>query len=168
MDTRFLARFGRTPADALARLEAELDAFEAQARRLEAQGRWTQAPASGGWSPAQIAEHVLKVNVGCSKAVHLLRSGRDLPPLPRVPGSYQDGRRQSPPAMLPGDGQPWASLEAAWQQARTRLHAAVQAEGPWPDDRCIFHPFLEDLNALQWLQMAAYHTAHHRGQLPAD
>lgn len=161
-DPAFLAAFGATPEDARARLEQELAAFEAAVR---AQPDWLAPLPGRPWSPAQLAEHVLLVNEGASKAMHLLGSDRPLPELPRPELVVIGGKNQAPPSTQPGPGLPWAELEPRWQSAHARMlqtAGGVDAVNP----RTIWHPGFGDLSALNWLRVSAFHTRHHRKQLP--
>ena len=156
-----LERVGRDPASVRAALEREFTAFEALPAALAEV--WLEPTAAGKWSPAQVTEHVIKVNVGMSKTLYLLRKGAPLPEQPRVPGVLRDGRAQAPEFSRPGAGSPWAVLEPSWLETKTRLLAeAAQADSL---ERTWFHPYFGDLGALGWQQAAAFHMAHHRKQL---
>jgi hypothetical protein len=162
LDRRLLARFGRQPEAAEAALARELEAFRALPTRLAAV--WTLPRVPGAWSPAEVSEHVLKVNVAMSKTLHLLRRDAPLPEGPRTAGVLKEGRAQAPAFSHPGPPQPWSALEPAWLEMERRLLAEVRATRDW-HGRSWFHPYFGELDALGWVQAGALHMAHHRRQL---
>lgn len=176
-DTAFLARHGDTPAAVRDHLRARLSDFEESLARcqdrwftpvgehLAAQGRTSRYRAL--WSPAQQAEHVLKANTGFSKIIYLLNGSRELPSLPRERGPLQDGRRVAPPNFQPGDGVAWSALEGPWREAHARLLSEIEKIDA-ASTRLFWHPYLGDLNALGWAQVAVWHTHDHRRQLGLD
>lgn len=161
-DKTLLARFGRTPETARAALARELGVFAAQPERLGTV--WLEPYAPGKWSPAEITEHVMKVNVSIGKVLRLLRSDRPLPEQTQTPGQLANGKAQSPEFALPGAPQPWEGLQPAWLEAGARLLAESQETEVW-HGRTFFHPYFGNLGALGWVQAASLHTAHHRRQL---
>ena len=61
---------------------------------------------------------------------------------------------------------PDQSLEALLERhAATRTLLEVHAEADAA--RTLYHPFMDDLDALDWLRMAAYQTRHHRLSIQA-
>lgn len=162
LEKRLLARFGRQPDTAEASLRRELEAFRALPTRLAEV--WTRPRAPGAWSPAEVSDHVLKVNVALSKTLHLLRRDEPPPKGPRTPGVLRDGRAQAPAFSHPGAPRPWAALEPGGLEMERRLLAEVAQTSAW-SVRTRFHPYFGDLNALEWVQAGALHMAHHRRQL---
>lgn len=159
-----LARFGREPETARAALVRELAAFEGLPEALA--GVWLEPRAPGAWSPAEITEHVLKVNVGMGKTLYLLRRDAPLPLQARVPGTFLAGKAQAPDFSHPGAPQAWAVLGPQWERMRSRLLNEVDQTHSW-SGRTWFHPYFGDLDALGWVQAAALHMAHHRRRLRA-
>ncbi len=164
---QLLARFGKDAESAKTALVRQLDLFGALPEDLA--GVWLSPLEDGKWSPAETTEHVLKVNVGMSKTLRLLRQEAPLPELPR-PGVLVGGKARSPAFALPGEPQPWAVLAPQWREMRRRFLAELEAtegsanglHGPvW------FHPYFGELDALGWVQAASLHMAHHRKQLSA-
>lgn len=157
-----LARFGREPEAVKASLERELTRFEVLPEGLSE--TWTRPLSEGRWSPAEVTEHVLNINIGMSKTLHQLR--RSTPPqqVERTPGRLVEGRAQSPAFGLPGEPQPWSALAPRWAQMRARFSEEVAATTVWRGPTW-FHPYFGDLDALEWVQAAALHMAHHRKQL---
>ncbi|WP_027483188.1 DinB family protein [Deinococcus pimensis] len=154
--------YGRTPQEVAARLEQELDAFERAA--ASAQDRWDTLMPHRAWTYAQEAEHIVVVNEGSARIARLLLSDRPLRPVEVPRGQLANGRRLAPEAMLPGPGQPWTALRERHAASREALLTAAR-QGHETPDRTFPHPFMDDLDALGWLRMAAYHTRHHRRQL---
>ncbi len=159
-----LARFGRDPETVKSSLSRELEVFRALPGELEEV--WSTPRASGAWSPAEVTEHVLKVNIGMSKTLRLLRRDAPLPEQTRTPGTLLEGKAQAPEFSHPGEPQPWAVLEPQWQEMQNRLLSEVEQTHDW-EGRTRFHPYFGDLGALGWVQAAALHMAHHRHQLQA-
>ncbi|EYB68571.1 hypothetical protein DEIPH_ctg020orf0004 [Deinococcus phoenicis] len=157
-----LRAFYPTSEVALAQLHREIDAFE-QALHGAAPHWGTRMPGRD-WTPAQEAEHTILVNEGTAKLARLLLSERPLRETAPQEGRTENGRRLAPPGTEPGPEQPLETLLA--RNAATRaLLAGVQAD-PNPD-RTFPHPFMGNIDALDWLRMAAWHTRHHRKTLQA-
>ena len=164
LDKTLLARFGREPETATAALVRELGAFEGLPEQLSRV--WLTPCAPGKWSPAETTEHVIKVGVGMSKTLHLLRLGAPLPLEARAPGTLLGSRAQAPAFSQPGPPQPWRVLKPLWFDMQSRLLNEVDEPHSW-SGRTRFHPYFGDLDALGWVQAAALHVAHHRRQLGA-
>jgi hypothetical protein len=151
-----------TPEAVTSGMQRELDAFEQTMRGAAA--HWGTRMPGRDWTPAQEAEHTILVNEGTGKVVRLLLSGRPLRDTPQFPGQIRDGRWLAPPGTEPGPEQPLEALLAR-HAATCPLLAGVQA-GPDPE-RTFPHPFLGNIDALDWLRMAAGQTGHHRRTLQA-
>jgi hypothetical protein len=164
-DAALLRRLGSTPQEAKALLQNELGAFEALLVRLEP--RWTTAPREGAWCPAQVVEHVMKVNDATSKILHLLNRDAPLPHVARTPGELRGGRPQAPAPLRPGEPQAFGAVREGWQASRRRFLAEVAKTTDW-SGRTFYHPFFGDLTALQWVQAMSFHNAHHRKGLERD
>ncbi len=162
LNKNLLSHFGSDPGEAKTVLIHEMDAFEELQTSL--QERWTEPLRPGGWSPAQILEHVLKTNVSMSKVLYLLRRGAPLPEMPKKPATVEDGKVQSPEFALPGEPQPLADLLPEWQKTNERFLQEVDKTTAW-HDRTVFHPVFGELDAQEWVQAASLHMAHHRKQL---
>lgn len=159
-DPAVLRHFGQTPTQVQATLSAQLDAFEAELRTREHD--WTTVQPGREWSPAQEAEHVVKINSGITRLLGLLLSDRDLRPTPQTPGVLKDGKRQAPPESLPSAaGLPWQSWEEVWSGHRAALETVAAGIRETPG-RTAWHPFFGELDALDWLRMVAAHLHSHR------
>ena len=160
-----LSHFGSSPEEAKAVLVHEFDAFEEVQTSL--QERWTVPLRPGAWSPAQVFEHVLKTDVSMSKVLYLLRRDAPLPEMPKKPANVENGKIQSPAFALPGEPQPLEALLPEWKEVRERHLQEVNKMSNW-HERTVFHPVFGELDALQWVQAASLHMAHHRKQLEGD
>lgn len=164
-DPTFLRRYGDTPEAAQVRLVKELESFEACLPEFQA--HW-ETPLhtlhKGVWSPAQVTEHVVLANTSFSKVLYLLRREAALPEIPKVAGVIAEGKARAPQQLLPGEPQPWELLRPRWLETNERLLREVAATSQW-HERHFFHPFFGELDALSWLQVAAFHTRHHHKQL---
>lgn len=138
---------------------------------------WTRRPASGAWSAADHAEHVIASN---AQFVRVLSRGlRPLPPgttriddaaipvlLEREVAPEQrtllaatdpTGTLTDSEAALAAMG---ASVETLLRAADGRSSAELRGVGA-P------HPIFGPLDGVQWLLFAAAHTEQHRGQIAA-
>ena len=149
------------PEALLGSMSQELGAFEGVMRA--AVPHWNTRLPGRGWTPAQEADHTILVNEAGGKIVRLLLSDKPLREVVRQPGQTQGLGRIAPPFLEPGPDQP---LEALLERhAATRILLEVHAE---PDaTRTFYHPFMDDIDALDWLRMAAYQTRHHRLSMQA-
>lgn len=159
-DPAVLRQFGTGPAEVQAALHAQLDAFEAELRTHESD--WSATQPGREWSPAQEAEHVVKINTGITRLLALLLSDRELHPMPQTPGVLKGGKRQAPAHSLPSEtGLPWAGWETVWSEHRTALEAVAANVRETPG-RTAWHPYFGELDALNWLRMVAAHLHNHR------
>lgn len=151
-----------TPEAAGRGLRRELEAFEATMRRAAA--HWNEVQPGRTWTPAQEAEHTIRVNEGVGRLVRLLLSDKPLRETPHQPGRLENGRRVAPPGTEPGLGEALDTLlarHAATLAPLAEVRAEPNPERTWP------HPFLGPIDALDWLRMAAWQTGHHRRTLEA-
>lgn len=159
-DPAVLKFVGQTPEEVRTRLSVELDRFEAQLRGR--QGDWTVTQPNRDWSPAQEAEHVLKIDTSIVPLMRLLLSDKELRPSPQVPGVTINGKRQSPDSLLPSaEGMPFEALDTTWAEHRQKLEemAAQVRETP---GRTFWHQFFGEIDALDWLRMITVHLRAHR------
>lgn len=145
-----------TPEFVAERLREELGELDATIRAARA--HWHTPLPGRAWTPAQEAEHAVLVNEGSGKLARLLLSDKPIRQPPEVYGVLRDGRRVAPPGTEPaGDRTPDDLLA---RSAATRELLTVVA--PANPQRTYFHPYMGQIDALDWLRMAAYHTRHHR------
>lgn len=159
-----LKALGATPQELAVTLQRELDTLEDVLARV--QPHWNTTIPGRTWTAAQEAEHIILMNEGGARAARLLLSDRPLPDVPRVPVELDaQGRRQAPPSMQPGAGQPWEALQPRHKAAREALLDTVRQADGRVSQRTLFHPALGDLDALGWLRVTTWHLRDHRQQL---
>ncbi len=128
----------------------------------------------GEWTIAQVIEHLYRVELGSVKVVrHLLKS------LPKQPPPYPDDETaivtmkfsqpegaQAPEVVNPGEDVSAAEALSRLEEIRksTRETIALLSEF---DPRILKfpHPFLGDLNSLEWFAFLPEHEKAHHKQL---
>jgi hypothetical protein len=159
-DPAVLRFVGQTPEEVRARLSVELDRFEAQLRGRQAD--WNTTQPGREWSPAQEAEHVMKIDNSIVPLMRLLLSDKELRPMPQVPGELKNGRRQAPAFSLPSHGGlSFEALDTEWAEHRQKLEATAAQVIPTPG-RTFWHQFFGEIDALDWLRMITVHLRSHR------
>lgn len=159
-DPAGLRALGATPDEARARLTKEFDRLEAHLRARQAD--WTRTQPGRDWSPAQEAEHVVLIDMGIARLLGLLLSERELTPSAQVPGTFRDGKRQTPPFAAPSaDGLAWDTWETRWAEHRAAFEQVAAGVRETPG-RTMWHPFFGELDALDWLRMVSGHARNHR------
>lgn len=155
-----LRAYGETPEEVRLTLRRELDALE---RHLHTrQGDWTRTQPGREWSPAQEIEHVLSIGTAGSRAAKLLLSDRELKAFPQVAGTLKHGKRQAPEFSLPSEqGLAWELWEQAWAAHRQQLEGLAANVRATPG-RTFWHPYLGELDALDWLRSLVGHLRGHR------
>jgi len=149
--------------------------FVATARSVDA-GMWNAPRAGGGWSPAQITEHVAIVYEYSRDIVIGTPPGGSLPrflrPLLRrlvVDSTLKAGRftrkgrapamfRPSPAALSTGEA--IARLEAAL----AGFEGAIRSGHP-EGRHYVTHPYFGRIPTRDYVRFQAIHTRHHRAQL---
>jgi DinB superfamily len=162
---------------ALARHRDAVAAFLASAAATEPDA-WTRPASEGKWSPAQIAEHLrlaveavkreldrgpgMKLRLSAWKRFLLRRTV--LPKLLKT-GHFPRGVRapREIQPTLPPDSREEAlrRLEAAASELETRCRAHPHAA-----TLRLLHPYFGALPASDLIRILAWHTLHHRSQLP--
>ena len=158
-------------------LEACLDSLNRAAALLETNlsrvpDEAFHAPVQPGkWSPAEIADHVVKANHLFTHALEIglqrtRNPGLDVLHMPKGQVT-EDGRAISPPEEEPTLGRARAELKADLEASFVQLeHAATtldQAGGLFTE--CVDQSFFGPMTGLECLQLMAWHTAHHAKQL---
>jgi hypothetical protein len=126
----------------------------------------------GKWSPAEIADHVVKANDLFVKALEIglqrtRNPGLGVLHMPRGQVTA-DGRAVAPTEEEPTPGRARMELNADLKASVARLEAAARdldrADGLGVD--CVNQSFFGLMTGLECLQLMAWHTAHHAKQLP--
>ncbi|HEX9755492.1 MAG TPA: DinB family protein [Gemmatimonadales bacterium] len=139
--------------------------------------RWGLAPSWGGWSLAEVAEHVTLVETGVAKLIQrkLFAEPAPVELLVETRGKderiddYQADRtnRRTAPEFVTPRGM-WPSrveLIAAFRDGRAAVVAGVEAA---PGDLRVYaaiHPILGPLDAYQWALFLARHLERHLIQM---
>jgi hypothetical protein len=149
--------------------------FLATARGVDSAG-WSREPVPGKWSPAQVTEHVA---LAYERTRELLRgpAGPGVPRLLRpivrflyVRPILRTGRfpakgkapKQFRPSSSPGTAEALCGrLETAAHGLETDLERLESA-----GQRALDHPVFGRIKLADALRFQAFHTAHHRQQLP--
>lgn len=126
-------------------------------------------PAPEKWAPAEIVEHIARVEESAARVLRRLRreaAGETLPPPQVAPGTFKDGKPQAPPIVQPKGGLSFDELLQLLHQSRQHLLEEVRAfdfsyGGRFP------HPFYGPITGKEWLASLVPHEPHHLQQLLA-
>jgi uncharacterized damage-inducible protein DinB len=121
-----------------------------------------QRAASGKWSTAEVADHLVLVNEVLARSVS--RACFDLPPVVLPQGYLSDeGKALSPAQSEPRAGRTRSELLV--DVRRTAADLIEQAERAGELERLdvvgLVHSFFGEMTALECLQLAAWHTERH-------
>lgn len=155
-------------------LIADLDAStESLIQQLETigQDRFNKQPSHTGWSAAQVAEHLLILEVFANKVVSGETIPSTCPPDSKVPlikGAMEDmeTKRTAPEQVIPSaDEKELSHLITAIRAQRDLLKQRITTTDI--TEACISskHPALGTLTRLEWIYFTIYHTERHRKQL---
>ncbi len=164
----YLARQGGSVDEVIDKLEKGTARFSDVLARLD-ESVFQQPVSEGKWSPAEIADHVVRVNRNLAKAIARTAEGREPLVLPRGTLS-SEGRPLSPESGLPEPGRPLEALLSDLQETREAVtNAAKEAErSSKADEQCMVQPFLGPMSVLECFQMVSWHVRHHHRQLPGE
>jgi hypothetical protein len=163
--------------EALARHRGAVAAFVASAAATDSDA-WTRPTAPGKWSPAQVTEHLLLAVLAVQAELQQRSPMRFVLPawkrfllrravLPRLlaTGRFPAGAR-APREIRPS--LPTISQEEALRRlesAAAEFDAACR-QAPRLEKRRLGHPYFGALPATDLIRILAWHTLHHRVQLP--
>lgn len=155
-------------------LDAALDEYR---RRLDTipDERFTETPPGGGWSYAEVYNHILQADLGSSIAMQKCMQG-NRPQDGRKPNLFGRlvllsgymPRQQSPgdvAAAMPARKISREEARNLLVKCRRRISDLVPLLEDASTECTIAHPRLGYLNAGQWLRFIAIHTRHHLKQL---
>jgi len=128
-------------------------------------------PANGGWSPAEVAEHILLLECTISdkisgEAVEMNRKGYEK--IEQFKSVLQsDFKINAPEAFYPKGNYTQAHLIAALQQNRNKLLQQIHTIqlDKYPEN--FRHPMLGGLSNYEWLYLVVYHAERHIKQMKA-
>ena len=160
--------------ETLALLDADRRGLLAAAQRLSEADR-ERRPAEGGWSVAEILEHLASVEQSVAKLI-AIRGREPVPPgqappvamaSERLAGLRVRTRRiEVPDAMRPsGTMTAAAAIEALAVSRAALLDAASAADPVALAQRTYHHRELGRLTLRDWLAFVAHHEARHAAQI---
>jgi uncharacterized damage-inducible protein DinB len=162
----FLARQGESVAEVSARLDEATRRLRDRIERLSDE-RLHAPLAPGKWSPAEIVDHLVKINALLIAAL----SCADGEPLGMSRGRLrEDGKPFSPEEGLPTARRAREALIKDLEAGINGILASIRdaRESERLDKTCLLHGFLGPLNPLECLQLASWHLRHHLKQLPEE
>lgn len=127
-----------------------------------------ESPVSEGrWSPLEIAEHLRLSNQLFTGAVETVACGGDalvLPPGVLTAEGTMIAHESSVPLSVPGLMEVSNRLLASADELVLQVRAAERAG--LGNSVCFVNPYFGPLTAIECLQLAIVHYAHHHRQLP--
>ena len=162
----FLARQGTNLPELSERLNKVKADFEKTLNELGDDVFYKEV-SPGKWSPAEIADHVVKANELFIRALETLASDASMVKMPR--GKVSDeGLPLSPQEEEPASDRDRADLARDLDATIIELVAlgeASEAAGKLAQT-CLDQSFFGPMTGLEVLQLAAWHIRHHEKQLP--
>lgn len=152
-----------------------IDVFVDVARNIDPD-RWGTPVEGGGWSPAQLTDHVTRA-YDFGSAVIAGTVTRPLPaPLRWMLGKFWfrpvirngkfSGKVKAPKPFVPAqDPGPPDELLPRLRAASERFAAAVE-RNLRSGSESVLHPMFGTIPLLDFLELQVIHVAHHRAQLP--
>jgi hypothetical protein len=143
------------------------------------ESRRNVSPGSGGWSPAQVLDHLAVVEAGSvrlmAKRIARAREG-GLGPDPKTSSvlgaldgqgvASREQRWQAPEIVLPRDGATAASALASLRESRAALLELLRdADGLDLSAVRAMHTRLGDIDMYQWALFIGQHEARHTSQI---
>ena len=131
---------------------------------------FNRKPGDNGWSAAQIAEHLWKVDQSTWHALKSETVPTNRPPEEKIPliknAMDSDTRRVAPELVKPADTwqEPQAigeTLQTQREQVKTLINELDLTEAC----RLYKHPSLGTLTRLEWVYFNIYHAERHRRQM---
>jgi uncharacterized damage-inducible protein DinB len=169
----FLERQGLTFQDVQASLERARTFLKASLEHVP-DGAFHAPIAEGKWSPAEIADHVIKANQLFAHALEIglrrtVNPNLEFLKMPRV-NITDDGRAIAPTDEEPTPGRERDVLNTDLENSFAHLvRAANDLDGVnGLRITCVDQSFFGPMNGHECLQLMAWHTAHHAKQLPRE
>jgi hypothetical protein len=156
-------------------LARERAGFMAQFGRV-AEARRAVRPAAGGWSAAEVVEHVARVEAGVAK---MLQKGATMPLTttaeaaaaqitPRKIAIVRDrsAKVEAPARTHPeGDVTGATAITALLRSREAMLAAFHETDARVLDGITFPHPFVGPLTLRAWVELIAHHDARHAAQI---
>ncbi len=149
-------------------LESSTQRFSEALQALPA-AQFHRKPEQGGWSAAEVAEHLVATETGINKALRKAAPCQRLADekMEMIRRGMGDGERRypAPDMLLPTNGQYTAEqLLAAFQAQREVTRQLIQdtditelVEFP--------HPYFGQMTRMEWVYFNIHHTDRHIGQM---
>ncbi len=138
---------------------------------------WAYRPAAGAWCIAEVADHLLRAEIGTSKMVRKLIRGdyrAEVVPVgvtlhTKELGQYPYGRLEAPAVLVPGPVRDKADVERELGLAHARLRSELSLfQGDDPEALRSPDPATGVWFTLGgWVKLQAWHEAHHLDQIRA-
>lgn len=161
----FLARQGSSFERLQERLRLVGDEFVAALGAVDEMMFYTSK--AGKWTPAQIADHVVRANRLFGKALGGVCDGCEVLVMARGQVT-EDGRPLAPAEEEPSPGEARGDLIRDFERTLERLLAAGErtARAGLLSEVCIDQAFFGLMTGLECLQLSVWHIHHHTKQLP--
>jgi hypothetical protein len=157
-------------------IDAALDTYR-QLLDTFSDDRFTQTPPMGGWSYAEVYDHILKSSLGSSIALERC-THNNCPPTKKgmgfwghyvmITGLFPPGKIEVPEAVAAKIAPKKIDKEEAKNQlikTRKRIEGVTALINDAKDNARWQHPRLGMLNAAQWFKFIRVHLEHHLKQL---
>jgi len=164
------------PADERIAIEAALDTYRAQLDHIPDEA-FDLTPTSGGWSYAEVYDHIMKSTIGASIALEKSTQSSCVPTnkkptllgrLLLLFGRFPPVKIKVPESMADKIGPAKITKEDARNliiKCRRRIDTVMPLIAQSKNNCRVNHPRMGMLNARQWLKFIRVHLQHHLKQL---
>ena len=131
---------------------------------------FNQKPSETAWSPAQVAEHLVKVDSSTIKALSGESIPTNRPPEQKIPllkGAMEDDtKRVAPDLVLPsGENRTPQELMEQLQTQKELMVKAIEESDMTEACTSFKHPALGIMTKIEWVYFNIYHTERHLKQM---
>jgi uncharacterized damage-inducible protein DinB len=133
--------------------------------------KFKTSPADGQWSPAQVAEHLLILDIIANKVLSGETMQSTRPPdskidLIRTAMDDVSTPRTAPDHVVPGVvDKDYSQFAASFEHQRRALKEKIKTLDLTEACKAHKHPSLGTLTRLEWLYFTIFHTKRHTGQI---